>query len=64
MVIKRKKKKVSGEELRDVLSDHVLEPTTDVLNKVEESKVGQVAPVKKKTRMVRNFITGVKAYSW
>lgn len=63
MVIKRKKKKVSGEELRDVLSDHVLEPTTDVLNKVEESKVGQVAPVKKKTRMVRNFITGVKAYS-
>ena len=63
MVIKRKKKKVSGEELRDVLSDHVLEPTTDVLNKVEESKVGQVAPVKKKTRMVRKFITGVKAYS-
>ena len=63
MVIKRKKKKVSGEELRDVLSDHVLEPTTDVLNKVEVSKVGQVAPVKKKTRMVRNFITGVKAYS-
>ena len=36
--------------------------TEDALDVVGQSKIGQVPPVRKKTRMVRNVISGIKGY--
>ncbi len=67
MLIKRKNKPEKdihelGYMSAQVVSDHVITPTEGALEYVENSGIGQAAPVKKKTRMVRNAITGIKAY--
>lgn len=65
MIIKRKKFSVINgiKEIPTQLSDKTydtIDNTEDYLNKLEDSSIGQVKPVKKKTRMVRNVISGLK----
>ena len=36
--------------------------TEGAIDLVDQSKIGQAPPVKKKTRMVKNVISGIKAY--
>lgn len=43
-------------------ADYMVGKLDNTLDLVDQSKIGQVQPVKKKTRMVRNAITGLKAY--
>ena len=43
-------------------ADYMVGKLDNTLDLVDQSKIGQVQPVKKKTRMIRNAITGLKAY--
>jgi hypothetical protein len=43
-------------------ADYMVGKLNGTLDLVDQSKIGQVQPVKRKTRMVRNAITGLKAY--
>lgn len=43
-------------------ADYMVGKLDGTLDLVDQSKIGQVQPVKRKTRMVRNAITGLKAY--
>ena len=68
MIIKRKNYSYSDIDLRGVqyypaqVINDTVGYTEDAIDFVDQSKIGQAPPVKKKTRMVKNVISGIKAY--
>ena len=68
MIIKRKNYSYSDVDLREVqyyptqVINDTVGYTEDALDLVDQSNIGQAPPVKKKTRMVKNVISGIKAY--
>ena len=66
MIIKRRKnfsgygvKYVPAQVMNDTLHD-TMDTAEDVVSKVDQTAIGQTIPVKKKTRMVKNVISGLK----
>ena len=68
MIIKRKNYSYSDVDLREVqyypaqIINDTVGYTEGAIDLVDQSKIGQAPPVKKKTRMVKNVISGIKAY--
>jgi hypothetical protein len=46
-----------GDTLRDTMDS-----AEGVVSKVDQTAIGQTTPVKKKTRMVKNVISGIKGF--
>jgi hypothetical protein len=74
MIIKRRKnfsgygevtingvKYVPAQVMTDTLHD-TMDTAEDVVSKVDQTAIGQTIPVKKKTRMVKNVISGLKGF--
>ena len=68
MIIKRKNYSYSDINPRSIqyypaqVINDTVGYTEEALDLVDQSNIGQAPPVKKKTRMVRNVISGIKAY--
>ena len=72
MIIKRKGFSGNGEviingvkyipaQVGDTLHD-TMNTAENVVSKVDQTAIGQTMPVKKKTRMVKNVISGLKGF--
>jgi hypothetical protein len=69
MLILRNKKFSITENYYPQVSDYLLSGTNNIMGvtegtigKIEDTKIGQTKPIKKKTRLVRNALSGIKAY--
>ena len=72
MIVKRKNFSGTGEviingvkyvpaQVTDTLHD-TIGYTEDALGQIDKSAIGQTTPVKKKTRMAKNVISGIKGF--
>jgi hypothetical protein len=72
MIIKRKGFSGNGEvtingvkyipaQVGDTLHD-TMDTAEGVVSKIDQTAIGQTMPVKKKTRMVKNVISGIKGF--
>ena len=52
-------KYIPAQVMNDTLHD-TMDTAEDVVSKVDQTAIGQTIPVKKKTRMVKNVISGLK----
>ena len=54
-------KYVPAQVMTNTLHD-TIDTAEDVVSKVDQTAIGQATPVKKKTRMAKNVISGLKAF--
>jgi hypothetical protein len=52
---------VPAQVMNDKLHD-TMDTAEDVVSRVDQTAIGQTVPVKKKTRMVKNVISGLKGF--